>query len=72
MTVGLASSIDTIDGISTILTVDDDPRFRMQACDVLETEGVVVGQAVDGASRLEASDDQRRVAAVLAQLRWAG
>lgn len=44
-----------MDGMSTILIVDDDPRFRMQASDVLETEGfVVVGEAVDGASGLEA------------------
>jgi two-component system response regulator EvgA len=42
--------------MSTILIVDDDPRFRTQARDVLEADGfVVVGVAVDGASGLEAA-----------------
>jgi DNA-binding NarL/FixJ family response regulator len=42
--------------MSTILIVDDDPRFRMQASDVLGADGfVVVGEAVDGASGLEAA-----------------
>jgi CheY-like chemotaxis protein len=37
--------------MSTILIVDDDPRFRTQARDLLETDGfVVIGAAVDGAS----------------------
>ena len=49
-----------MDSMSTILIVDDDPRFRMQACDVLETDGfVVIGQAVDGASGLEAAQSLR-------------
>jgi two-component system response regulator EvgA len=42
--------------MSTILIVDDDPRFRTQARDVLEGDGfVVIGEAVDGASGLEAA-----------------
>jgi DNA-binding NarL/FixJ family response regulator len=42
--------------MSTILIVDDDPRFRTQARDVLEADGfVVIGEAVDGASGLEAA-----------------
>ena len=37
--------------MSTILIVDDDPRFRTQARDILAGDGfVVVGEAVDGAS----------------------
>lgn len=41
--------------MSTIVIIDDDPRFRMQATELLEADGfVVVGQAVDGASGLEA------------------
>ena len=41
--------------MSTILIIDDDPRFRTQAADLLEADGfVVIGQAVDGASGLEA------------------
>lgn len=40
----------------TILIVDDDPRFRTQARDILAAEGfVVIGEAVDGASGLEAA-----------------
>jgi two-component system response regulator EvgA len=42
--------------MSTILIIDDDPRFRTQACDVLEADGfVVIGEAGDGASGLEAA-----------------
>jgi two-component system response regulator EvgA len=42
--------------MSTILIVDDDPRFRAQARDVLATDGfVVIGEAVDGTSGLEAA-----------------
>jgi DNA-binding NarL/FixJ family response regulator len=42
--------------VSTILIVDDDPRFRAQARDVLAADGfVVIGEAVDGASGLEAA-----------------
>jgi DNA-binding NarL/FixJ family response regulator len=42
--------------MSTILIIDDDPRFRMQAADVLAADGfVVIGEAADGASGLEAS-----------------
>ena len=42
--------------MSTILIIDDDPRFRTQARVVLEADGfVVIGQAVDGASGLEAA-----------------
>jgi DNA-binding NarL/FixJ family response regulator len=41
--------------MTTILIVDDDARFRRQARDVLEADGfVVIGEAVDGASGLEA------------------
>src|SRR5258705_8713134 len=47
-------------GMSTILIIDDDPRFRMQARDLLEMDGfVVIGQAVDGASGLEAAQSLR-------------
>ena len=42
--------------MSTIVIVDDDPRFRAQARDVLAADGfVVIGEAVDGASGLEAA-----------------
>jgi DNA-binding NarL/FixJ family response regulator len=42
--------------MSTILIVDDDARFRAQARDVLAADGfVVIGEAVDGASGLEAA-----------------
>ena len=42
--------------MSTILIVDDDPRFRAQARDVLASDGfVVIGEAVDGTSGLEAA-----------------
>jgi DNA-binding NarL/FixJ family response regulator len=42
--------------MSTILIIDDDPRFRAQASDLLEADGfVVIGQAVDGVSGLEAA-----------------
>lgn len=41
--------------MSSILIIDDDPRFRAQARELLEADGfMVVGQAVDGASGLEA------------------
>jgi two-component system response regulator EvgA len=46
--------------MTTILIVDDDPRFRTQARDVLEADGfVVIGEAVDGASGLEAAQALR-------------
>ena len=42
--------------MSTILIVDDDPRFRTQARDLLASDGFeVIGEAVDGASALEAA-----------------
>lgn len=42
--------------MSTILIIDDDARFRMQARDLLEGDGfIVVGEAADGASGLEAA-----------------
>ena len=42
--------------MSTILIVDDDPRFRTQARDILAGDGFdVIGEAVDGASGLEAA-----------------
>lgn len=44
----------------TILIVDDDPRFRTQASDLLEADGFdVIGQAIDGASGLEAARSLR-------------
>jgi DNA-binding NarL/FixJ family response regulator len=49
-----------MDRMNTILIIDDDPRFRTQARDVLEADGfVVIGQAVDGASGLEAAQSLR-------------
>ena len=46
--------------MSTILIVDDDARFRTQARDVLEADGfVVIGEAADGASGLEAAQTLR-------------
>ena len=46
--------------MSTILIVDDDPRFRKQATELLEADGfVVIGQAVDGASGLAAARSLR-------------
>jgi two-component system response regulator EvgA len=45
-----------MDGMSTILIVDDDPRFRTQARNVLVADGFdVIGEAADGASGLEAA-----------------
>jgi DNA-binding NarL/FixJ family response regulator len=42
--------------MSTILIIDDDPRFRAQARDLLAADGfVVIGEAADGASGLEAA-----------------
>ena len=42
--------------MSTILIVDDDPRFRAQARDLLAADGfVVIGEALDGASGLAAA-----------------
>ena len=49
-----------MDPMSTILIIDDDPRFRAQARELLEADGfVVIGQAVDGASGLEAARSLR-------------
>ena len=46
--------------MSTILIIDDDPRFRTQARDLLEADGfLVIGEAVDGASGLEAVEALR-------------
>jgi DNA-binding NarL/FixJ family response regulator len=46
--------------MSTILIVDDDPRFRTQARDVLEADGfVVIGEAANGASGLAAAQSLR-------------
>ena len=40
-------------GVTTIVIVDDDARFRVRARDLLETDGfAVVGEAGDGASGL--------------------
>jgi DNA-binding NarL/FixJ family response regulator len=42
--------------MSTILIVDDDPRFRTQVRNILADDGfVVIGEAADGASGLEAA-----------------
>ena len=47
---------ETMEGMSTILIVDDDPRFRLQASNLLRSDGFdVVGEASDGASGLEAA-----------------
>jgi DNA-binding NarL/FixJ family response regulator len=46
--------------MSTILIIDDDPRFRAQARDLLEADGfIVIGQAIDGASGLGAARSLR-------------
>lgn len=46
--------------MSTILIIDDDARFRTQARDLLEADGfVVIGEAIDGASGLEAARSLR-------------
>jgi DNA-binding NarL/FixJ family response regulator len=46
--------------MSTILIVDDDPRFRAQATDLLQADGfTVIGEAVDGASGLDAARSLR-------------
>jgi DNA-binding NarL/FixJ family response regulator len=46
--------------MSTILIVDDDPRFRAQARDVLAADGFsVIGEAVDGASGISAAQTLR-------------
>ena len=46
--------------MSTILIIDDDPRFRTQARDLLEADGfIVIGEAVDGASGLDAVEALR-------------
>jgi DNA-binding NarL/FixJ family response regulator len=46
--------------MSTILIIDDDPRFRNQAGELLEADGfVVIGESVDGASGLEAAQSLR-------------
>jgi DNA-binding NarL/FixJ family response regulator len=51
----MAGSDATMGRMSTILIIDDDPHFRTQAADLLEADGfVVIGEAVDGASGLEA------------------
>jgi DNA-binding NarL/FixJ family response regulator len=43
-------------GMTTILIVDDHPQFRRQARALLEADGfVVVGEAGDGASGIEAA-----------------
>jgi hypothetical protein len=42
-----------MEGMSTILIVDDDPPFRLQAPDLPGSDGFdVVGEAIDGASAL--------------------
>ena len=40
--------------MTTILIIDDDPRFRAQAAAVLESDGfVVIGVAIDGRSGID-------------------
>jgi DNA-binding NarL/FixJ family response regulator len=42
--------------MKTILIVDDDPRFRTQARDILAGDGFeVIGEAADGAAGIEAA-----------------
>jgi DNA-binding NarL/FixJ family response regulator len=44
--------------MSTILIVDDDPRFRTQVRNILADDGfVVIGEAADGATGLQAARD---------------
>jgi DNA-binding NarL/FixJ family response regulator len=46
--------------MTTILIIDDDPRFRAQATQLLEADGfVVIGQADDGASGVAAARSLR-------------
>ena len=46
--------------MSTILIIDDDPRFRTQAEELLAADGfVVIGQAADGAAGLQAAHSLR-------------
>jgi DNA-binding NarL/FixJ family response regulator len=46
--------------MDTILIVDDDARFRLQAAALLESDGfVVIGEAVDGASGVAAARSLR-------------
>lgn len=46
--------------MSTILIIDDDPRFRTQAGELLEADGfVVIGNAADGTSGLEVARSLR-------------
>ena len=46
--------------MTTILIVDDDPRFRAQARDLLESDGfVVIGEAGDGTTGIEAAGSLR-------------
>ncbi|TAK01305.1 MAG: response regulator transcription factor [Chloroflexota bacterium] len=46
--------------MSTILIIDDDPRFRAQASGLLAADGfTVIGEAVDGTSGLEAARSLR-------------
>jgi DNA-binding NarL/FixJ family response regulator len=41
--------------VSTILIIDDDPRFRSQAANLLRDDGFeVIGEATDGATGLDA------------------
>lgn len=47
-------------GVDTIMIIDDDPRFRAQARDVLEADGFdVIAEAVDGVSGLDAARSLR-------------
>jgi DNA-binding NarL/FixJ family response regulator len=46
--------------MSTILIIDDDPRFRAQAGELLAADGfVVIGEAVDGASGIAVAQSLR-------------
>jgi DNA-binding NarL/FixJ family response regulator len=49
-----------MDPVSTIMIIDDDPRFRAQARDLLAADGfVVIGEAGDGATGIEAARSLR-------------
>ena len=51
---------DSMEGMNTILIVDDDSRFRSQACEVLEADGfVVIGESLDGTTGLAAARSLR-------------
>lgn len=49
-----------MDHVTTIMIIDDDPRFRAQARDILAADGFdVIGEAIDGATGIEAARSLR-------------